>query len=292
MLQVNRGFVRTLWGVYGKEKRLKHRIGLDDHFQCLKLNPYEQPFTALVFGEDNYKQLVDMGFNCQIVDKRPVVWDMNKEQFRHKLEALKLGTQLHDEIVYLDWDTQPTKPLPNDFWDVLGRKEPIQASLRQYFQPRVSWRHEDRRKAPCAAFIYIRDKQIPEDLIRIWEELGRPWTEEMVLMKYIDNRMGGWKGVDEYWQKFEPEFFHLGGGCQVYPEEVTGAKKKCFDHFTRRMIVKTLKKHHIKTTESDISPEEVEAAKMARIAARNKRRERRVKLSEKPRMYKSAQNRI
>ncbi len=242
-LDIKRGFIRVLWGIHKEDTRFKHRIGLDAHFRYLKLNPHDQPFTALVFGKDNYKQLTDMGFNCRLVDERPVVWDMQTQQFRHKLEALKLGMQLFDEMVFLDWDTQLTSPLPADFWEVLEQKDSIQASLRQYHRRRVSWRKQDARKVPCAAFIYLRDKAIPDRLIQIWEEIGKPWTEETVLMKYFDEQMGGWKGLDEYWKRFEPVFFNLDGhGTKIYSDEQLITKRRCFEHIRGKIMARTFRK--------------------------------------------------
>ena len=275
MFRLNRGFIKTLWGVYKKERRFKHRLSINDHFDFLKLNPYEQPFIAMVFGEDNYKQLIDLGFNCRLVDKRPVVWDMEKEQFRHKLEALKCGMQIFDEMVYLDWDTQLIKPFPDNFWDVLNEKAPIQASLRQYFQPRIKWREEDKRKVPCAAFIYLRDKTIPDKLIKIWEEIGRPWSEETVLMKYIENLMGGWKGIDEYWKNFEPEFFHLEGGCKIYTDEMLKTKNNIYEHFIGKIIRKELVKRNITTVEDFIPDQEKKEDRKKRIEERLSRQRKR-----------------
>jgi len=267
---IKRGFVRVLWGVRNFEKRFRHRIGLDDHFKYLKLNTYDQPFTAFVFGSDNYKQLIDMGFNCQLVDERPVVWDMETQQFRHKLEALKLGMELFDEMVFLDWDTQLTSPLPPDFWNVLKEKEDIQASLRQYHRRRINWRKEDARKVPCAAFIYIRDKAIPDRLIKIWEELGKPWTEETVLMKFIDERMGGWKGIEEYWRRFEPVFFNLeGDGTRIYSDELLNTKKRCFEHVISRKMGREFSKRGIPSSYPAEGIKILEQNKLLRIQERN-----------------------
>lgn len=270
---MSRGFVRTLWGVGDiNNKWFKHRLWINDHLQYLKFNQYDQPFTALVFGEDNYKQLVDMGFNCQLVDKRPVVWDMNKEQYRHKIEALKIGMTLFDEMVFLDWDTQLKEPLPNDFWESLQKKSPIQASLRQYHRKKAIWRKDDPRKVPCAAFIYLRDKSIPDKLIQIWEDLGRPSTEECVLMKYMDDSIGGWKGLDVYFELFEPEFFNLEGDAQIFSDEKYRARKRdCFEHVTRMKMFYMLKEKGIETHADELTKEEIQDQKQARILARNKR---------------------
>jgi len=271
---MDRGFVRVLWGVYQDDRWHRHRIWLDNQLRYLKLNSFDRPFTALVFGEENFKQLVDMGFNCRLVDKRPVVWDMEKEQFRHKLEALKIGMQLFDEMVFLDWDTQPIQPLPDNFWQRFYEKDDIQISLRWYFRRRITWRTEDARKVPCAAFIYMRNKNIPGELIKIWEELGRPWTEEQVLMKYIDNRMDGWKGEKEYLRRFEPIFFNLEGNNSVFLSDPY--KAVCFEHVTKRKIKAELKsKGFWVKNKSNLSPEALKNEKIERRKGLLERQERR-----------------
>ena len=86
---MNRGFVRTIWGSYGeKERVLSRRPTLDTDMQLLSFNKYEKDLDALtiVFGEDNYKRLIDNGFKCQLADKNPVLWRNTKTEstFRHK----------------------------------------------------------------------------------------------------------------------------------------------------------------------------------------------------------------
>ena len=52
----------------------------------------------------------------------------------------------YDEIVLLDWDTVQIKPIPEDFWDVLAQKAPIQAVLRVYFRLKATqWRKIDQQ---------------------------------------------------------------------------------------------------------------------------------------------------
>ena len=270
MTDIKRGFIRTLWGIREDKWRRRHRTNLDSHFRLLRHNKYEKSFTAYVFGEENYKQLEDMGFNCHLIDKRSIVWDMDLEQFRHKLEALKYGMQELDEMVFLDWDTQLIKPLPDNFWDVLSQKAPIQASLRMYHRRRIRWRKPDARKVPCAPFVYMRDKNIPDELIRIWEELGKPFQEETVLMRYIENLMGEWKGLDEYWKLYEPHFFNLEHKCRVFSEELYSTKSQCFAHVPPRQIGKLLDKLEPRKTKEEMTPEELEQYKAMRSLRREK----------------------
>lgn len=232
------GFIRTLWGVFDKDQRhYRHRGKISNDIRLASHNKYQLPYTTFVFGEDNYKQLIDNGFdNCELIDKQPIVWDMNKQQYRHKLEALKLGMQKFDEIVYLDIDTMPIKPLPSNFWESLGKKQPIQAILRMYHRKKCFWRKEDQRKTPCAAFIYIGDKSIPDKLIKTWEDMGQSFYEETALMKYMDDSVGGWKGTEFYWNNFEPDFFNLECNTGYSDRSLLKTKNICFEHFNHRIV--------------------------------------------------------
>lgn len=139
-----RAFIRALWGVYGDERKYyKRRPKQDNDIEMVKLNQNAQPHVTYVFGEDNYKYLIDKGLDCRLVDKRPIVWDMDEEQFRHKLEVLHQGMLEFDEIIFLDWDCTECRPLPDDFWDKLAEKAPIQAVLRQYHKRKAYWRKSD-----------------------------------------------------------------------------------------------------------------------------------------------------
>ena len=239
---MKRSFVRGLWGIYDNDRRYyKRRAKMDDDIKFLKHLKYSQPFVTYVFGKENYKFLVDQGFECKLIDDKPILWDMDTEQFRHKLEIFNAAMEDYDEIVFLDWDTVPIKQLPLDFWEVLGQKDDFQAILRMYHRTKAQWRKGDRRKIPCASFVYICNKDVPKDLIREWEENRRPWSEEVIMARYTDKRVGGWKGIDTYWDHFEPDFFILNEG-RVYDRQKLATKNHCFSHInmkTRMRIGRT-----------------------------------------------------
>jgi len=193
-----------------------------------------------VFGEDNYKFLEDQGISAKLVDKRDIVWDLDTQQFRHKLEAFRLGMQDFDEIVFLDWDELPIAPLPDDFWDVLRKKASIQAILRMYHRRKATWRKINQRMIPCASFVYIGDKKIPDDIIKIWETTSSGFSEEVAMARYIDEINSGWIGTDRYWNMHEPDFFVL-NEAQIYPKEKLDTKRICFDHFNHHAVTRELK---------------------------------------------------
>jgi len=243
------GFVRALWGIYDHQGRrfYKRRTKHDKDIKFLKMNPYKHDFTTYVFGEDNYKYVLDQGFNARLLDKRPIVWDMDKEQFRHKLEVFDKALEDFDEIVFLDWDTLPVTNIPENFWEVLHEKDAFQATLIQYRRKKAYWRKRtDTRKLTSASFVYCRDKTITSGFIKMWENIGRPWSEELAMSKYIDSINGGWKDLDFYWDHHEPYWFALPKKYWAHdPDKIRNEKKRIFHHFDSNEINRLLNRKTI-----------------------------------------------
>ena len=245
-----RSFVRALWGIYEHEGRryYKRRTKMDNDIKLLFKNPWNEPFVTFTFGEDNHKYLLDRGVDSRLVDKKPILWDMDTEQFRHKLEVFKLGLQEFDEIVFLDWDTLPVAPLPENFWKKMYEKDSFQSPLIMYRRRKAMWRgRTDSRKLSSASFVYLRDKSIPEGFVEQWETMGKPWSEELVMSKYIDQLDGGWKGMDYYWEHHEPHWFALPRKYWSYtPDQYRNQKDRVFHHFDSRESAPLLKAEEIK----------------------------------------------
>jgi hypothetical protein len=237
---MKRSFIRGIFGVKDDDRRFhKCRNQIDKDIEYCLHNAYDLPFVAYVFGEDNYKQLIDMGVNAVLVDKRPIVWDLDSQMMRHKLEFFKAGMEEFDEVIFLDWDVLPIKKIPDNIWDSLGSKAPLQAILRRYKRNKATWRDADKNIIPCAAFVYIREKSIANGMIDTWRDMGRPWSEEIVLAKYTDDMDGGWKGMDYYWNRFEADYFVLEQRLTLaYPQEYRDQKDKCYHHFHRLGVSK------------------------------------------------------
>ncbi len=235
------GFIRGVWGIYdvgGKlGKPYSRRTKIDNDITLAKLNPYAPKCKVYIFGEDNFKILTDKGFDTVLIDKKPICWDMLKEQYRHKIEIWKAGLQDFEEIVFLDWDCVPCAPIPNDFWQVLGSGAKVRTTLYQYVLQRALFRSPDARKLSASTFVYIRGEEVVEGIIKTWEDMGKPWQEEVALSKYIDNLNGGWKGIKDYSVKFEQPYHTLFFGYpSEYLKEVV-AKNNIFYHLNYKQVI-------------------------------------------------------
>ena len=88
-----KGFIRALWGHYDDQGRrlYKRRAKIDNDISLGLKNKFRLPFKAYVFGEENHKYLKGLGIDSKLIAKEPIIWDMDTEQYRHKLEVLKIG---------------------------------------------------------------------------------------------------------------------------------------------------------------------------------------------------------
>lgn len=216
----DKSFIRGIWGIYDVNKTLgrwySRRTKIDNDITLAKLNPYAPKCKVYVFGEDNFKIMTDKGFDTVLIDKKPFIWDMEKEQYRHKIEIWRAGLQEFKEIVFLDWDCVPVKPIDNEFWNIIANGEKIKATIYQYKIRRAFFRKGDERKLSASTLTYINGLEHCEGIIKTWEKIGRPWQEEVALSKYIDELNGGWKGILDYMSKFETKFHTL---YYKYPSE-------------------------------------------------------------------------
>jgi len=249
---MKRAFIRGIWGDITEKGMRDGKICKD--IECIKNNPYTEKFITYVFGEDNKKYLEEKGFDCVLVDVRPVIWDMEKQLYRHKLDILKAAMNDFDEIVFLDWDCIPTIPLVDGFWDALGKKAPFQANLFQYRTKKCLWRSKDWRKVCNGGFLYLRDKKIPDEFIQKYNELSE-WVKEKkkarekqgkklrfreealmfddepAFSKWTDEYTDGWKNLEMYWKTFEPEVCNLKKKAAFPKEMLEGKCGECFVHW-------------------------------------------------------------
>jgi hypothetical protein len=251
---MRQAFIRGVWGSYQDYKKSKSKIEyymresrnkIDGDIKLVTLNPHEKTLNLMVyvFGEENYKMLVDKGFQCKLINKKPNIFEIEQNWWIHKLEILKAASNDFDEFVFMDWDCIPFHDMPVDYWDMMRKKMSIQVPLRMYKKRMAYWRKEDQRKISCAAFIYIRDKNITNELMETWKRMNANVTEEAVLSRYIDDAIGGWGGVDKYLQMAEPNlcYLHL-PKYEMLPKEILDAKKKFLWHIRVRDVTAILSK--------------------------------------------------
>jgi len=233
-------FVRGVWGTHDHQGRKRwnrlNKVKMD--ISLAKINPYEPKIKVYAFGEDNYKFMVDQGFDTKLVDKKCIVWDMQTQQYRHKIEVWNQGLQDFEQIIYLDWDCIPCCPIPHNIWTVLEEGEPFRGALYSYRRRKCFHRYVCRRTVVAATFLYMRGQQVVKDIIKTWEEMGGPFLEEPVLMKYVDDINGGWKGYMDYAKKYEPLYhtLHL-----VWPREFLETREMVFFHCGITKIKKFLR---------------------------------------------------
>ena len=101
------------------------------------------------------------------------------------------------------------------------------------------------RTVVAATFLYMRGQEVIDGIIKTWEDMGGPFLEEPVLMKYIDDINGGWKGYMDYAEKYEPLYHTL---YPVWPKEFLETREMVFFHCgTKKISIFLKNKERIKT---------------------------------------------
>jgi hypothetical protein len=241
-------YVYGIWGqnkyedVNINSKKMFHITGsrtkIESDIALTKLSPFT-PKNSVVycFGKENLKYLEDKGFNCKLIDNRPYVWDMNNEWWRHKLEVIKCGLEEKCPMIYLDWDCMAVRKIPDNIWSEMSKKSHIQTPLKVYTQKRAYWRKDNHRIIVEGAFTYFRE-DISKELIKTWENSADKWLDETILAKYIDDINGGWKGIKDYCEKYDP-FFQIPGDHRVYVDDYR-EKKYFFQHIPCKYVSRIL----------------------------------------------------
>jgi len=199
-------FVHCLWGIppthpdYKDNHWFSRLSKVGDDIKLYMANPYSPETTVYIFGQENYKRMIDLGFECKLLDKRPYVFDMEKSQYTHKIVCWQEATIDFDSMVFLDWDCVPLKPIHTYFWDRMNEGSEIKAPIYIYHRKRVYRPPNDHRKVCSASFVYIKGHKHADGIMKTWIEMGKPWKEEEPETKYIDSLSGGWKDVENYKQ--------------------------------------------------------------------------------------------
>jgi hypothetical protein len=240
---MSKSFIRVLYGNSTSRGYPNHRPEITRHIQNTIENEHKVDFVTYVFGQENYDILSEMGLPAVLCRSESID---TKHSLTQKIEALTYALKDFDEVVLMDWDCMATKPLPECFWDDLGKKEDIQCPLYKCPRSVVKWRQGRYIKKMLAGgfFVYLRNREIADELFH-WVKspdfrIPNGWSDEMYYSRYIDNLMGfdgQWETpmnhndyANLYHQRFEPSgCFHK---TSCFKDEHRGA---CFVHPRKRI---------------------------------------------------------
>lgn len=254
---IKRGYIRVLWGDYSKEHDegwitpSGRRSKMDEEILLALDNPYNPEIQVYVYGSENYDCLLSLGVEnkgCKVklLNENPWLYDPQKAFWKHKLDILDYAMHEdgYDEIIYLDWDCVPIKPIFPDIWERLHKKTAIQANLMMYRRRKCLWRDNDWRKTSNGGFLYIGNREITKKLLATWESLPpeMQFWDEICISKLTDDILGGWKNVSTYWNYFEPDVCNL--KKKSADESSALNKDVCFMHFIQS-------KHSLKNRTDD-----------------------------------------
>jgi hypothetical protein len=228
---MKRGFIRAVWGIYDDSNRkTKRRKRIDADIANVLRNKFIEPFRVYVMGKENYEAISKQCPDCVMIDENPFRFDLIQHQYRNKLEVIQYAMEEdgYDEMVYLDWDCLPTKKLTDEFWIELGKKEVFQANLQVYHRRKCLWRERDVRKVPNGGFIYLRDKTFPSQAIEWWNKSPCD-NDEPSWARVTDALVDGWKGIEKYWDFFEPMVCDL-HRMSPYSNTLINTKNRFFLH--------------------------------------------------------------
>ena len=111
--------IRLLWGDFDRY-----------YSQIVKAKKYDFNEEVFVWGKENLNKLTSLGYNCHLIDDEPYDYNIaNNHTFisysslTHKIVGIKIALSIHKEILFLDWDCVPTKPIDDNFYNEIKRKE-------------------------------------------------------------------------------------------------------------------------------------------------------------------------
>lgn len=220
--------VRGLWG----DATLKRRnYDVPDAFADVLRNARDatQHATDVVycFGESNRDYLLHVGFeDVRMIDPKPWCTPKVKDYISgsgairygysywwHKLWIWQRAVAEFGEIMWLDMRAENTEPITEEYWERRRQGADFQAAL--YFQKNFSWgapwrydrwklpdvpRTEDKQASqtvPGCGVVYLRGRLFVEHCLSLFQH-GRKWVDHTVCAAVLDQRYGGWIGVEEY----------------------------------------------------------------------------------------------
>jgi len=211
---MSRAIIRPLWGDFSLQDGFATNRSLILKTIDLVLNDkYTTPFWVYVCGEDNYRFLTETKklTNVIMVSKDSTLRSP-KHCYLNRLDICKVAIKHFDEIVCLNWNCRLVKPFDMGFWDALGKKEAIQAPLiKSRINLLTSRNGKENKIFPNDSFLYFRCEDEINNVMAINKLSGIPndWTSESLIAHYLDNKHGGWIGVEKYAELYEPDVVNI-----------------------------------------------------------------------------------
>ena len=88
-------FIRTLWGNDGRRLKVNNDI-----IFALK-QKYLLDFLCLTYGEDNHKQLIDLGIKSELISKDNRIF-IKEQEFGHKIYTWWEASKQYNNFCFLD----------------------------------------------------------------------------------------------------------------------------------------------------------------------------------------------
>jgi len=215
--------IRILWGDFERYSS-----------QIINAKKYDLNEKVFVWGKNNYQKLTSLGYDCHLINEQPYDYEIADNHtfisygsLTHKILGLKTALELYSEVLFLDWDCIPIKPLDDNFYEqIKSKNSSLQVPL--YCYPKYTFEvlksqandevmnkffdvlnenvskysHilEDSFVLPNTGFFYCNDVEIIDellDIIKIYNLQGIP--DELSVLLYTKPF-----GLDWYIENIEP----------------------------------------------------------------------------------------
>lgn len=191
---------------------------------------------VFVWGKSNYEFIKSLGFDCTLVSVNSTeygddyLYDSDKYMI-HKLVAIKLGIEIFNRIIFLDWDCHQLKQIDSNFykliderdgdiqmpmyiypknyseivlneWKDIPLKEKEYVLKQQHYLEKYNYDWKNSYVTPNAGFIYCSNSKIIDELVSINEtqKIGIA-SEEMSFVEYTKKYCNS---LEDYINKYEP----------------------------------------------------------------------------------------
>lgn len=203
-------FIRALWG---------------DYKSFIKEIPIKPMFDELVYvwGIDNLKYLIELGYDTKLVSTNPLVHKSEFQKFNHKVDCFEMASNDFGKFIFIDWDLSVVKKIDDDFYKNL-KDVPFSAPLYSYpkkflsltnklndersnlwinqqisHMKKYTWELDDLIVFPNAGFFYCTDKKIPLEMKKIVKQYNMSTVTDEFPLYLIANC-----DLETYIKNYEP----------------------------------------------------------------------------------------